>query len=84
MLTLVFRGILMFYIYTIITKMISREGDSIQKHVKTYHFKSPDNAAVIKDFIFMPSIEIKLSDKSDANVEVFKKLGLIESTESSN
>jgi len=61
--------------------MASRAGDSIFRHVKTNHMLKPDNEANINDYNFMPSLEIKLSEKTDELIEKFKELGLISSIE---
>ena len=83
-LTFVVYIILIFYIVTNVSKMINRQGDTIFKHTKTNHFLEPDNQALMKDYIFMPSIEIKLNNKSDKNVEKLKKMGLINAISSNH
>ena len=74
------------YLYLDIEKMRVGKTDIIQTKVTTNTFVAPDDLARIPNFEFMPSIHMKLNDRSTKNVAKFKKeqLNLIDTHAADN
>ena len=84
-LTLVVYFLMVVYLYHDIEKMRVGKTDIIQTQVKTNKFVAPDDMAEISNFEFLPSIHMKLNDRSNANVDRFKNdLDLIDSYSADN